>query len=111
MCVRTERSKGSAEFNAQLVAWVADARGFSLPFRQALLSFPWKSVRRVLLVYSFFRYESAAPATESVSQLAKVLRLPQNLYLKLRKCRACDAKRRCYTARRPIPMIPDPDVT
>ena len=33
--------------------------------------------------------ESAAPATKSILDLAKVLRLPRNLYLTLRKCCAC----------------------
>ena len=33
--------------------------------------------------------KNAAPATKCVLDLAKVLRLPQNLYLTLRKCCAC----------------------
>ena len=35
--------------------------------------------------------ESVAPATKSILDLAKVLRLPRNLYLTLRKCYACHA--------------------
>ena len=50
--------------------------------------------------------ESAAPATKSILDLAKVLRLPGNLYLTLRKCCACHAIQTLRNLRTAVPMGP-----
>ena len=52
--------------------------------------------------------ESAAPATKSILDLAKVLRLPRNLYLTLRKCCACHAIHTLRNLRAAVPMGPSP---
>ena len=52
--------------------------------------------------------ESAAPATKSILDLAKVLRLPRNLYLTLRKCCACHAIQSLRNLRAAVPMGPSP---
>ena len=52
--------------------------------------------------------ESAAPATKSILDLAKVLRLPRNLYLTLRKCCACHAIQTLRNLRAAVPMGPSP---
>ena len=52
--------------------------------------------------------ESAAPATKSILDLAKVLRLPRNLYLTLRKCCACHAIQTLRNLRAAVPMVPSP---
>ena len=52
--------------------------------------------------------ESAAPATKSILDLAKVLRLPRNLYLTLRKCCACHAIQTLPNLRAAVPMGPSP---
>ena len=52
--------------------------------------------------------ESAAPATKSILDLAKVLRLPRNLYLTLRKCCACYAIQTLRNLRAAVPMGPSP---
>ena len=53
--------------------------------------------------------ESAAPATKSILDLAKVLRLPRNLYLTLRKCCACHAIQTLRNLRAAVPMGPSPN--
>ena len=53
--------------------------------------------------------ESAAPATKSALDLAKVLRLPRNLYLTLRKCCACHATQTLRNLRAAVPMGPSPN--
>ena len=53
--------------------------------------------------------ESAAPATKSILDLAKVLRLPRNLYLTLRKCCACHAIQSLRNLRAAVPMGPSPN--
>ena len=53
--------------------------------------------------------ESAAPATKSILDLAKVLRLPRNLYLTLRKCCACHAIQTLGSLRAAVPMGPSPN--
>ena len=52
--------------------------------------------------------ESAAPATKSILDLAKVLRLPRNLHLTLRKCCACHAIQTLRNLRAAVPMGPSP---
>ena len=52
--------------------------------------------------------QSAAPATKSILDLAKVLRLPRNLYLTLRKCCACHAIQTLRNLRAAVPMGPSP---
>ena len=52
--------------------------------------------------------ESAAPATKSILDLVKVLRLPRNLYLTLRKCCACHAIQTLRNLRAAVPMVPSP---
>ena len=52
--------------------------------------------------------ESAVPATKSILDLAKVLRLPRNLYLTLRKCCACHAIQTLRNLRAAVPMGPSP---
>ena len=52
--------------------------------------------------------ESAAPATKSILDLAKVLCLPRNLYLTLRKCCACHAIQTLRNLRAAVPMGPSP---
>ena len=54
--------------------------------------------------------ESAAPATKSILDLAKVLRLrlPRNLHLTLRKCCACHAIQTLRNLRAAVPMVPSP---
>ena len=52
--------------------------------------------------------ESAAPATKSILDLAKVLRLPRNLYLTLRKCCACHAIQTLRNLRAAVPVGPSP---
>ena len=52
--------------------------------------------------------ESAAPATKSILDLAKVLRLPRNLYLTLRKCCACHAIQTLRNLRAAVPRVPSP---
>ena len=53
--------------------------------------------------------ESAAPATKSILDLAKVLRLPRNLNLTLRKCCACHAIQTLRNLRAAVPMGPSPN--
>ena len=53
--------------------------------------------------------ESAASATKSILDLAKVLRLPRNLYLTLRKCCACHAIQTLRNLRAAVPMGPSPN--
>ena len=52
--------------------------------------------------------ESAAPATKSILDLAKVLRLSRNLHLTLRKCCACHAIQTLRNLRAAVPMVPSP---
>ena len=52
--------------------------------------------------------ESATPATKSILDLAKVLRLPRNLYLTSRKCCACHAIQTLRNLRATVPMGPSP---
>ena len=53
--------------------------------------------------------ESAAPATKSILDLAKVLRLPRNLHLTLRKCCVCHAIQTLRNLRAAVPMGPSPN--
>ena len=52
--------------------------------------------------------ENAATATKSILDLAKVLRLPRNLYLTLRRCCACHAIQTLPNLRAAVPMGPSP---
>ena len=88
-----------------VVAEVVCAQSGSPTQRQRFLHLAIPSSQRV----DAAPCESAAPATKSILDLAKVLRLPRNLCLTLRKCCACHASQTLRNLRAAVPMGPSPN--